>query len=1576
MNPTIHRLHLFFNAMLRFSIFATRRLRTSILILCSLCVTSAIGRDFDGVERLIQRRLPFLAGKVTFARLPETTTSADRFRLQTTDGKLRIEATSPSAAAAAVNHYLREYAHMSLSHNGDNLSHPSALPEVTSAVDVESPFLYRYALNYCTYNYSYSFYSWNDWERELDWMALNGVNLMLAPLGMETVWEEALSAVGLTKKEIDDFISGPAFTAWWLMGNLEGWGGVMSAEVRRDRCAMQKKILGRMRELGMEPVLQGFFGMVPNVLKEKYPDAPIVDQGLWGLFRRPAVLLPGNALFDRLSDAYYRSLRKHYGPNVKFFGGDLFHEGGKTEGIAVAETASLVQQTMLRHHPQATWVLQGWQDNPKGELLAGLDKRHTLVINLAGEISASWEKTEEFHGTPWVWGSVNHFGGKTDMGGQLPVLVGEPHRALRQSTRNLLKGVGILPEGIHANPVVHDFALRTAWSMSAPSVDEYVRSYILSRYGRWDEHAYKAWQEMLASVYGEFVIKGEGTFESIFCARPGLKVTSVSTWGPKQMQYDPQRLVEALVELRRAEPAYSGSATYAYDLVDLARQVLANHGRTVYERSMQALERKDKPAFKHFGEEFMRLIDLQDQLLGTNPHFLLGRWLEQAKRSATRAEDVRMAEKNARTLISYWGPEERETPVHDYANKEWSGFLKDFYAPRWRKFYEKLDEQWDGKEPDIDYFAMETAWAERRDNYPTEPSGDYLACVDRVLNIVRPLYKDPSAAPEERVNDLMKRMTLSEKTAQMKHIHFKHFDNNGQTDLKKLEASTGGMSHGCMEAFPYSSEQYLKAVYAIQKYMREETRLGIPVIPVMEGLHGVVQDGCTVFPQAIAQAATFNPALVETMGRHIATEMKAIGAKQVLSPVLDMARELRWGRVEETFGEDPFLIGKMGEAYVRGIRHERLIPTLKHFIAHGTPTGGLNLASVKGGRRELLDLYVKPFEYVIRRTNPLSVMNCYSSYDREAVTSSGYYMNTLLRDSLHFKGYVYSDWGSIPMLEYFHRTAHSPEEAACQAIKAGIDLEAGSDYYRHAEALLEAGKLDEADIDRAVKNILYAKFASGLFDEPLPDTLNPARNIHTPEAIATAKRLADESIVLLENKGGILPLSADRLSSIAVVGPNADRVQFGDYSWSNNSRDGVTPLEGLRRLLNDRVKIRHAAGCDLHSPDKRGIAEAVEAARRSDLTLVVVGTQSALLARPSEPATSGEGYDLSDLRLPGAQEELIEAVGRVGKPYIVVLVTGKPLVVEGFRNKADALIVQWYGGEQSGNALAEMLFGNVNPSGKLPVSFPKSTGHLPAFYNYLPTDKGYYNRKGTPEKPGRDYVFSDPYAAYPFGYGLSYTGFAYDDLQTDRKEAAATDTLHIRFRLTNTGDRAGQEVPQLYVRDLISSVVTPVKQLCGFEKTSLRQGESRTVSFALPLGELYLHNSRHERVVEPGDFEIQVGSSSEHIHLKDTITVKGDSASPLLRQSAEASSPARNEASGEELMARGTVRNVQAAVMAGVKVTSRNTGATTVTDANGRYRLATRMNDELLFEFEGYRPVRLHVTAGQLFDIEMTAAIR
>ncbi len=732
----------------------------------------------------------------------------------------------------------------------------------------------------------------------------------------------------------------------------------------------------------------------------------------------------------------------------------------------------------------------------------------------------------------------------------------------------------------------------------------------------------------------------------------------------------------------------------------------------------------------------------------------------------------------------------------------------------------------------------------------------------------RPLYKDPSYPVNIRVEDLLSRMTLREKIHQMQNVVI--------TDSTRIRTRLNGMSYGCTHDMQtqalYCAEKYRK----MQDYLLNETRLGIPVITTCEGLSGVLQDGCTIFPQALAQGSTFNPELIYAMTRAAGTEAKALGIRQILSPVLDLVRELRWGRVEETFGEDPFLTAEIAKGFVLGYHSHNITCTPKHFMAHGSPTGGLNCANVSGGERELRSLYLYPFKRVIRETSPRCVMTCYSSYDGVATVGSHYYMTEILRDELGFDGYLYSDWGSVKHLQTFHFAVGTLAEAGVKALKAGLDLNIDNCFeYQYIGKLVETGELDMSHIDRAVRRILQAKFQLGLFDAPYDNSVKATDVVHCPEHVRISEQVAEESAILLKNSNNLLPLDLKKYKSVAVIGPNADQTVFGDYAWPKRDSDyGVTLLQGLKNKAGDRVKIAYAPGCDWWSQDRSGFRKAVQLARQSDVVIVAVGTRSTYLARGPKEVTSGEGFDLSSLELPGVQEELIRELCACGKPVVVVFIAGKPLAMPWVQEHADAVLVQWYGGEKQGDVLANILTGAVNPSGRLNVSFPRSTGNTPCYYNYLPTDRGHFGKGGTLQKPEGHYIFEQPGALWPFGYGLSYTQFEYRDVVFSKETFAADETLTVTLDVENTGSREGKEVVQLYVRDKISSVATPIRQLKALKKVAVPAGKRARVELRVPISELGLYDEGMNYVVEPGEFDIQIGKSSEEIVFSKTITVK------------------------------------------------------------------------------------------------------
>lgn len=841
----------------------------------------------------------------------------------------------------------------------------------------------------------------------------------------------------------------------------------------------------------------------------------------------------------------------------------------------------------------------------------------------------------------------------------------------------------------------------------------------------------------------------------------------------------------------------------------------------------------------------------------------------------------------------------------------------------------------------------------------------FLLLFQQGVGAQQPLYKNSTLPVRERVDDLLQRMTLEEKIAQIRHLHSWNIFNGQELDKDKLAAFAGDIGWGFVEGFPLTGENCRKNMRMIQEYMVKDTRLGIPIFTVAESLHGSAHEGSVIFPQNIALGSTFNPDLAYQKAALTSCDLHAQGMRQVLAPCIDVVRDLRWGRVEESYGEDPFLCGVLAVAETSGYLDNGISPMLKHFGAHGNPLGGLNLASVECGIRDLHDVYLKPFEMVITRLPVRAVMSTYNSWNRVPNSASAYLLTEVLRNQWGFKGYVYSDWGAIDMLQTFHHTAATPAECAVQALTAGLDVEASSECYLHLKQLIERGDFDERIVDESVRRVLTVKIERGLFEDPYGESLKKVE-MHSAEAVGLSRKIADESVVLLKNENSLLPLDAGRLNSIAVIGPNAAQVQFGDYSWSRDNKDGVTPLEGLQNLLGDKVAIRYARGCSMMSGDTSLIPEAVEIARKSDVALVFCGSSSASLARDYSNTNCGEGFDLHDLCLTGGQSELIKAIYVTGKPVVLILVSGKPFTIAWEKEHLPAILVQWYAGEQAGTSIADVLFGNVNPSGKLTFSFPQSVGHLPAYYNHLPSDKGFYKKHGSNETPGRDYVFSSPEPLWAFGYGLSYTSFSMSDMTVQVER----DSVFVKTEILNTGKRAGQEVIQLYVRDLVSSVVTPIKQLKAFEKVELQPGERKKVLLRFPVAELALTNEMGQRIIEPGEFEIQLGNASDNILLKEIIMIGNG-----VKKASGKETSDRNllTGTGEQIMVRGTVRDVQATLIDDVSIWSvgqqKEVGRT---NKKGVYEIRVASDDILVFYRKGYLKQSLPVDGQSDVNVKLT----
>lgn len=695
--------------------------------------------DFAPLTNLISRQIPWLRGKVVFSQIKKN--GGDRFEISTKSNKLYVMATSKSAAGQGINWYLKYYANQMLSHSGDNIKSLPYLPKIKNKEIHKSWADKRFALNYCTFNYTMSFWGWKEWEKELDWMALNGVNVALTLTGVEEVWYNVLKQISYTDQEIDEFIPGPAFYAWWLMGNLEGWGGPMPEKMRKDKVVLQQQIIKRMRELGIQPELHGFYGMVPGLLRQKFPQAKIIDQGKWaGDFDRPAMLDPSDPLFEKIGNIYYQEIKKLYGSDINYFGGDPFHEGGKTDGIDVTAAGKSIQKLMQKHYAGSTWLLMGWGGNPKKELLAGLDKKHTIVQDLFGEAANEWEKSGSYNNFPFMWNIVNNFGGKEGMYGKLDRFVTESQRASKKY-HNTFAGVGVMPEGIMDNPIVYDMVLSLPWLTPAKDAKSFVKAYPQYRYGKYNESAVKAWQVFLKTAYISHTSYQEGPTESLLCARPSLDIKSVSSWGTRKIFYDPTLFETGVKNLIDAAGSFKNVPTYRFDVINAVRQVVANKSQVFHTRMKNAYNSKDVYAYAKASKSFLRLILLQDSLLKGDQHFMLSTWIKQARNLGYDPSSKDLCERNARMLITIWGPDNNpSTNLHEYSHREWNGLLSTLYFDRWHLFINQQQMELEGKITNpkpIDFFSIEKKWAKEIGGDFTEaPEADYVTLAKKIYTQV------------------------------------------------------------------------------------------------------------------------------------------------------------------------------------------------------------------------------------------------------------------------------------------------------------------------------------------------------------------------------------------------------------------------------------------------------------------------------------------------------------------------------------------------------------------------------------------------------------------------------------------------------------------------------------------------------------------------------------------------------------------------------------------------------------------------------------------------------------------------
>jgi beta-glucosidase len=752
-------------------------------------------------------------------------------------------------------------------------------------------------------------------------------------------------------------------------------------------------------------------------------------------------------------------------------------------------------------------------------------------------------------------------------------------------------------------------------------------------------------------------------------------------------------------------------------------------------------------------------------------------------------------------------------------------------------------------------------------------------------------YQNPKLPTEKRVKDLLSRMTLQEKAAQMMCVWVqkadKLVDDDGNFDLNKAKAAfkdgngIGQVGRPSDAGKGKNARAMAELTNSIQRFFLENSRLGIPVVFHEECLHGHAAIDGTSFPQPIALGATFNPALVESLFAMTAEEARSRGTHQALTPVVDVARDPRWGRVEETYGEDPYLVSQLGIAAVKGFQGDarfrdkkRVMATLKHFVAHGQPESGMNCAPVNVSMRVLRETFLFTFKEALQKGGAVSVMASYNEVDGVPSHVNKWLLRQVLRKEWGFKGFVVSDYYSIWELGYRpdthgHFVAKDKRESCALAVQAGVNIELPDpDCYLHLEKLVRKGVLKESQLDELVAPMLYWKFKMGLFDDPYVDPDEADRIVASDANRSLALKAAREAMTLLKNDGNLAPLKLRDIKKIAVVGPNANRSLNGGYSGV--PKYDVTVLDGIKARVGNQAEVVYSEGCKItvggswnqdevipsdSAEDRQQIAEAVKVARDADVIVLAIG---------GNEQTSREAWSLThmgdrtSLELVGRQDELVKTMVELGKPVVALVFNGRPLSINYVSQAVPAIFECFYLGQETGRAVAEVLFGDFNPGGKLPITIPRSVGHLPAYYNYKPSAR-------------RGYLFDDVSPLYPFGFGLSYTTFALENVRLKNKRIKRDGSTKVLVDVKNTGKRHGTEVVQMYIRDLVSSVTRPIKELKGFKKLFLKAGEKQTVQIEITPESLAFYDIEMKYLVEPGDFEIIVGTSSRDADLQKVI---------------------------------------------------------------------------------------------------------
>ena len=709
----------------------------TICLICMLCLAVVV-KAASPIQGLLERIDKGASRKFVIEQVKSPT---DFFELDQKGDKVVIRGNNYVSIATGVNWYLKYYAGIQLSWNGMTAQLPAVLPAVPQKERHETDLKYRYNFNYCTYSYTMAFWDWDRWEKEIDWMALHGINLPLAVVGADVVWYNVLTKLGYTKDEINEFIAGPAFQGWWLMNNLEGWGGPNPDSWYKQRETLQKQILKRMREYGIRPVLPGYSGMVPHNAKERL-GLNVSDPGLWCGYRRPAFLQPTDPRFNEIADLYYKEMSRLYG-KADFYSMDPFHEGGNVAGVDLNAAGQAIWGAMKKANPKAVWVAQAWQANPRQKMIENLPAGDLIVLDLFaesrpqwGDPESTWYRKEGFGKHDWLYCMLLNYGGNVGLHGKMKHVIDEFYKAKTSSFGKTMKGVGMTMEGSENNPVMFELLCELPWRPARFDKDEWLKNYTVARYGKADKAVQDAWLLLSNTIYNcPAKNTQQGTHESVFCGRPDYDVYQVSSWSEIEPYYKPEDIIRAAGIMLSAADRFKGNYNFEYDLIDIVRQAVAEKGRLVYPIMIDAYKAGEKELFAASSQRFLDLILLQDKLLAARPEFKVGTWIEKARNLGTTPEEKDLYEWNARVQVTTWGNRVAadEGGLRDYAHKEWNGLLRDFYYNRWKVWIDRQKAQLNGAPVKaIDFYAIEEPWTKQTNPYSSQAEGDVIEVAKEV----------------------------------------------------------------------------------------------------------------------------------------------------------------------------------------------------------------------------------------------------------------------------------------------------------------------------------------------------------------------------------------------------------------------------------------------------------------------------------------------------------------------------------------------------------------------------------------------------------------------------------------------------------------------------------------------------------------------------------------------------------------------------------------------------------------------------------------------------------------------------